>query len=251
MRRLVHLALLSMVMAVSCAQNADTEQSQDSNKHVSKDRLYCSFISVDAYDSIIDLDYSDAYGPHILLGLKINGKGPGYYEQYKIKDEDLDEKAKLLADELLSYNFSFDVGVDTELYIICAGISGDVKVYADKDVAGRKAGEDLSDMLECFSMGRIKYPEMTVVPDSHLIEALNQKKGPDYTYYGYKEYNSIGTIPLFGIYADADRIAVSPSKQYSSIFDEPMTVHFVIPAIGLDKNGKEKSIEFRGSCVIN
>lgn len=202
------------------------------------------FIAVDAFQSELEVSY-DAYQGCFNLSLVQTGR----YDKYVINEEWAVEKGKHLRAEMKKYRLYINpIEGDIESLFICAGVSGQVMIYADQEVGGRKAGENLADMFECLTKGRIKYPEMDIIADEHLTQAAETRHEPDYVYYNYQDYYSLPIIPIHGVEGVFSPFMVRPSAQYSSIFESPLTLHFVIPITGVATNNNEMSVVLTGTC---
>ena len=240
MKRIFYIAILNLVLVFSCKTGSEDNRGYTPGRGTPGVEREYKFLSIDAFKPELKVNYSSAYGAWFDISLDFRGSN----EKNMLKGEWAEEKGKHLREELKKYNlYRAVIEGDYERYFICAGISGAVLIYADSEVAGREAGEDLSDLFECFAKGRILYPEMDIVADNHLTQDSR-----DGVYYNYKDYSSISIIPLVGVDGIGDPFSVRPLKEYTNILDSPLTLHFVIPITGLDIDGNEKSLVLTGIC---
>ena len=123
-----------------------------------------------------------------------------------------------------------------------AGVSGPVKVYSDRLVAGREAGEDLSDLAGVYTKCRIKYPEMELMEDdTHGYTDPEGLWGPYKVYFSLGDYFFEGAVPaaLSGFNVE---VTLSPE------IDASVPLFFEIPVTGRGLDGEEKTVVFTGSC---
>ena len=242
MKNQIIIAILSIVTVISCKTGGEEIINDYDGRTKGIEREY-KFLSIDSFKPELIVGYYSAYG-FFNLSLNCRGTSSAEIEKYTLKGEWAEEKGKHLREELKKYGlYEAVIEGDFERFFICAGVSGEVLIYADSDVAGRKAGEDLSDLFECFAKGRILYPEMEIVADNHLTQGSR-----DGVYYNYRDYSSISIIPLVGVDGIWSSFSVRPLKEYLYILDSPLTLHFVIPITGLDIDGNEKSVVLTGTC---
>lgn len=234
---------LVILFAIGCILSCnDAEKGQSNDRHV--DKLYCEFLSVDAYSTEIRFEeVSDQSRTNLsyIMGLQLKGHGNDFTNQYRIDDDSVAIKEQKLADSLSFYLFRYDVGVDTYLKMIYGGISGPVRVYADKDVYGRSPGDNLADLFVIYTTGIVSYPEMSLLVDEH-IQSNRGKGQADFYEIGFGDYFSEGAVPFCvdcGTYLHA-------KEGYSHLIDGSVTVHFEIPITGIDLNGREKSVVLTG-----
>lgn len=247
MMKRVYIAILVLVCALSCKTGGEEDNGHYINGRgrPGVEREY-KFLSVDACKPELKVNYSSAYGGWFAISLDFRESYPSFFEKNMLKGEWAAEKGKHLREELKKYGlYEAVIEGDYEREFICAGVSGDVLIYADTDVAGRQAGEDLSDLFECVAKGRILYPEMDIVADDHLTQSASDQARDD-AYYNYKDYYSLSIIPIVGVTGIWVPLSVRPLKEYNGILDSPLTLHFVIPITGLDIDGIEKSMVLSG-----
>ncbi len=203
-------------------------------------------LSIDAFKP--ELTVFAAYNG-VTLMLSPKGSSSDFLKKHSIKEDMIDH----LKDEFMHYNihhYSYD-GDNSVLYIF-AGVSGPIQIYSDTDIDGREAGEDLSDLFECYSLGRIKYPEMDVIPDQHLLDAQASHKAPNVVAYDCNEYYSEGVLPIIGLgEPPIGAQTIQIKKQYSYLLESPFTFHVTIPITGLDKDGNEIGMVLTATNTTN
>lgn len=132
-----------------------------------------------------------------------------------------------------------------DMFFCClAGVSQPIRIYADEDIDGYPAGEDLSDLffISTFDgdsyLANVKYPEMdnlNVFGDSpDLHQAI---KAP------VKEYFSTGTAPLMSL---APYLHLCPIDGYEYLTDGSHKIHVELPVIGINSAGEEESRVLKG-----
>lgn len=242
MKRLIIPIILSLGLLASCKDRGANEDYPISGK-INSDRVY-SFVSLDAFSPELDV-ISDNKGFMLTLKLKVNK-----IENYTFTEEWAEKNGLHLREQMKEYNLHYPaLEGDTETLFVFAGLSGNVRIYAEEDYKGYKAGEDLSGLFECLARGRIKFPEMDIVADDHLLEAQRTHHEASFHWYNLKEYNSESIIPIMGVEGIYHGIlAVRPLNQIR--IDSPLTLHIEIPVLGLDKNQKEQSLLLTGVCTI-
>lgn len=133
---------------------------------------------------------------------------------------------------------------DNTFFCCLAGVSQPIRIYADEDIDGYPAGEDLSDLffISTFDgdsyLANVKYPEMdnlNVFGDSpDLHQAI---KAP------VKEYFSTGTAPLMSL---APYLHLCPIDGYEYLTDGSHKIHIELPVIGINSAGEEESRVLKG-----
>ena len=244
MKRIFYIAILNLVLVFSCKTGSEDNRGYTPGRGTPGVEREYKFLAVNAFSQDLKVDYIPAYGGHFNISLNLRASTLSFIAKNTLRGEWAEALGMHLREELKNnglYEAVYEG--DYERYFICAGISGEVLIDADLDVAGRKAGEDLSDLFECGAKGRILYPEMDIVADNHLTQGSR-----DGVYYNYKDYSSISIIPLVGVDGIGDPFSVRPLKEYTNILDSPLTLHFVIPITGLDIDGNEKSLVLTGIC---
>ena len=220
-------------LSISCNKTV-TEK----NNHKHYDKLFCEFISLDAFKPELGMRtasfFADGTVEAISMGLQLKTNENDYLNKYRIGDELTVSKESKLRDELNSYRFYYDVGVDTHWKIIYAGISGTVRVYADETVDGRSAGNDLSDLFEVAVRGIVNYPEMELLKDEHQ----SMQSEAEYYRIGFNDYFFKGVVPFA---TDYDTYLYAKGG-YNYLLDGTRTIHIEIPVTGISSEGKEISM---------
>lgn len=160
-----------------------------------------------------------------------------FLQQYQFSSKNIIQKEDQLAEAFIVNGYAYEFGESANLIpIMYGGISGPVRVYSDKTVSGREAGENLSDLFIVSSYGRIRYPDMELIDDaSHgeerRIYCLSQP---------FQEYFSLGTVLGF----------CSPNVyiHYPEGVDQSTTLFFEIPVTGVTSSGEEKTVVFTCEC---
>ena len=232
--------VLSMVLlsVLSCSKEK-TGKNEDNNRY---DKLYCEFMSIDAYETEIELTeiYNQLGTVGYIMRPQLKGYSDGFLKKHRVSDEENARKEKNLADTLSRYGFRYEVGTDTYLKVIYGGISGPARVYADVVVDGRPAGDDISDLFEVAIRGMVRYPEMNLIINEHI----KQHKGDvGYCNIGFREFFTQGTVPFS---ADYDTY-LYPKEGYTYLIDGSTAIHIEIPVTGIDAEGQEKSVVLTGT----
>ncbi|MBP5571510.1 MAG: hypothetical protein J6X39_02440 [Bacteroidales bacterium] len=245
MKQFLYITVLTSLLICSCGTNGtEDDDPMIGGGGVGVEREY-KFLSVDALKPELKVTYYPFYGGGIDVELEFANK----ISQYVLEGELVKEKEHHLREQLKHFGlYRHPYEGDFVTYFIYAGISGEVKLFADEEINNRKAGEDLSDMFECFVGGRIKYPDMDVVADKHLLYAIEHNTSSDDVSYNYKDYYSDSIIPIVGVNGIFSIFNIRPSKDYSHLLDSSLTLHFAFPITGLDKEGNEKSMVLTGVC---
>lgn len=230
----VFATLFAALCLLSCK---DTNIGPKNYSHA--DKVYCEFLSVDAYKEEIHFDGVSEQGKTIsyIMGLSLKKYGNNFINQNRIVDESATGKEKKLAEALTLFNFTYDTGVDTHLIMLYGGISGPVKVYADNEVNGRQAGEDISDLFVIYTKGVVHYPEMTLTV-ANQTSGDQEEAETEYSKMKFCDYFSDGNVP-FGV--DNETTYLSAIEGYSYLIDGSVNVHFEIPITGIALDGQEKS----------
>lgn len=240
------ITLFALILLVSC--NPNESKNDDENSHRPGREMAYKFIAVDALSPELQTTYYSGGGGVISLWMDLKASTFEFKQKNILTNDWAQAKEDHLRKEMKTIGlYEHPIEGDYERLFICAGVSGDVIIYADEIIGDLKAGEDLSDLFECAAKGRIKYPEMDIIEDQILLEAIKEEKYPYYVWYNYNEYFSEKIIPLCGTdgYVNPLELRV---KQDPHFFDVPHTLHFVIPITGLDKEGNEKSMVLTGVC---
>lgn len=239
MKRFLVLSII-LLFILSCGK-------EDTGKTIimgpSYDKLFCEFISIDAYETDIELTriYNQLGTTGYIMRPQLKGNSDGFFKKYRVGDEDNAQKEKDLADTLSHYGFRYEVGRDTYLKVVYGGISGPAIVYADVEVDGRPAGEDISDLFEIAIRGiMVRYPEMSLIVNEYIKEYKHLKE--PYITIGFQVFFTQGTVPFS---ADYDTYLYT-KEGYSYLWDDSITIHIEIPVTGIDSNGDEKTVLLTG-----
>ena len=232
--------VLSMVLLsiISCGKE-ETEKNEDNYRY---DKLYCEFMSIDAYETEIELTeiYNQLGTVGYIMRPQLKGNSDGFFNKHRVSDEENAQKEKNLADTLSHYRFRYDTGVDTYLKVVYGGISGPARVYADVEVDGRPAGEDISDLFEVAIRMMVRYPEMSLIVNENIKQYKHLKE--PYITIGFSDFFTQGTVPFS---ADYDTYLYT-KENYSYLWDDSITIHIEIPVTGIDSNGEEKTVLLTG-----
>lgn len=236
------ILVFSMVLLsiLSCGKE-ETEKGGENYRH--DDKLYCEFMSIDAYETEIELtDISNQAGTvGYIMRPQLKGYSDGFLKKHRVSDEENAQKEKDLADTLSLYGFQYNTGCDTYLKVVYGGISGLARVYADIEVDGRPAGEDISDLFEVSIRGMVRYPEMSLIIDGHQKQHVDK----EYHTIGFQEFFIQGTVP----FSVDDDTYLNTKDGYSYLWDDSITIHIEIPVTGIDAEGKEKSVILTGQIL--
>lgn len=239
MKRFLVLSII-LLFILSCGK-------EDTGKTImggpSYDKLFCEFMSIDAYETDIELTriYNQFGTKGYIMGPKLKSYTENFLKKHRVSDESIAQKEKDLADTLSHYGFRYNFGVDTHLQVVYGGISGPAKVYADVEVDGRPAGEDISDLFEIAIRGiMVRYPEMSLIVNEYIKEYKHLKE--PYITIGFQDFFTQGTVPFS---ADYDTYLYT-KEGYSYLWDDSITIHIEIPVTGIDSNGDEKTVLLTG-----
>lgn len=144
-----------------------------------------------------------------------------------------------------AFSLSGMIMFEEEHYYCCyAGVSGPLKIYADVDIAGHPAGEDISDLF-VVSPGyemlvSVKYPEMEPV---HYFGYIENHRIYSKFRVPINEYFAEGSSPLMSV---SGGCVLGVIDGYESLMDEILSgtkaLHFELPVTGINSDGEE---EFR------
>ena len=237
------ILVLSMVLLsiLSCGKE---KMGDGGENYRHDDKLYCEFMSIDAYETEIELtDISNQAGTFgYIMRLELKDSGDRFLKKHRVSDEVNAQKEIDLANTLTSYHFRYDTGIDTYLKVMYGGVSGSLRVYADDVVDGRPVGEDIADLFVVQTRGKVSFPDMNLIIDEH--QNSNSNKGQaDYYEMSFREYFTEGIIP-FGVDYDTYLCA---KEGYSYLWDDSITIHIEIPVTGIDAEGQEKSVVLTGT----
>ena len=217
---------VALLAICSCGKTSDQEvpnniQPEDNQSVV------CKFISVTGFQQQLDV-YDNRENHVILLHFHRSSK----IDQFLLDDDQVSLKQRNLSESLISRHYPFDP-MDPRVYLMYGGVSGTVRIYSDKDVAGIAAGEDLSDLFEVLTKGVIQYPEMTLIADGLPQSFIRMP---------FREYFSAGVVPA-ALGAGFIQLQV-----LSDEIDGSSALYFEIPIVGKLKDGEEKTVVFKGEC---
>ena len=229
--------LFAVIVLALCSCGKTPKQEEGTIPQPEKDTrtIICKFIAVNGFNP--DMQAYDYRGNKSII-LRFHGSSK--FEQFFFDEVVVSQKECDLSDSLIDRFYSFDP-VDPNLRLMYAGVSDRARVYSDKEVAGRAAGENLSDLFAVDSYGHIKYPEMEYVAvDSAMpIPGMGDS---DYIRMTFEEYFSIGMVPSALEYGFIYLVIITDE------IDETASLFFEIPVTGKLKNGEEKTIVFKAEC---
>ena len=234
--------VFAFLMVLAACNNEDINTN---NNTPQRQYSICEFYPIDIFKPTVMVTGSVKVKHYVLSFDSIGGNSSDFFANKRINDEELNEKGRILADtldswhyEYLRWDYSFDSYSDTYFRMMYGGISGKAKVYSSQVFADIPAGEDLSDCFEIASIGRIKYPEMTLINDGKRNK--DSRFNEYYQSYSFQEYFTEGLV-LNGI---DEVISISLSDQYYKFLTNNISFTIVIPVTGLNSNGDETSEVF-------
>jgi len=235
MKRFLVLSII-LLFILSCGK-------EDTGKTImggpSYDKLFCEFMSIDAYETDIELTriYNQFGTKGYIIGPKLKSYTENFLKKHRVSDESIAQKENDLADTLSHYGFRYNVGVDTHLKVVYGGISGPARVYADVVVDGRPAGEDISDLFVVAIRMMVRYPEMSLIMNERI-----KHNGNGYYGIGFSDFFTQGTVPFSAQYDTY----LYPKEGYSYLWNDSISIHIEIPVTGIDSNGDEKTVLLTG-----
>lgn len=146
-------------------------------------------------------------------------------EENRVVDASVTQTIEQLICELQQLNFQVPDGRMTIMY---AGVSGEARIYSDREVAGRKAGENLSDLFTVEMPGRIVFPG----PGLFQEDAYDSRHT-----FTFKDYFVEGVALDMGYIVDV----IAPME-----IDESAPLYVEIPVTGISLSGEEKTVVFKG-----
>lgn len=256
MKRLLPVfLLLSLFLGISCTNKTSAVTNTDNEDHslVGEKYSYRPDIRIrpiDSFMSSLTLTVSEGH----------NGIGEIVYRDqmldWCIQNRDLQFKdfsvneieTGLEAEIEKSALILFEIG---HHYCCMAGVSEPIKIFADMDVEGYAAGQDLSELFVVKSANpdaglvNVKYPEMTPVK---IFGEIKDRRVKFSTSIPIKEYFAVGTSPLMSI---SSGCILSASEGHESLtqnlLDGSLTLHFELPIIGINSKGQEESCVLTGT----
>lgn len=246
----LHFILCTAILlpCISCVPNDSKEEGEKSHQYIEQEEYY-------SYKTKIIISPINAFAPSL------------YCEVLKIANGLGEEKARVLLINwrIESRNLGFeDFSVSTietkledafaqlhchlfeeMMYFCClAGVSQPIRIYAEEDIDGYPAGEDLSDLfiISTFDsdlyLANVKYPEMDALNVFGDSPGLHQViKAP------VKEYFSTGTTPLMDL---SGALVLSTIDGYEYLTDGSHKIHVELPVIGINSAGEEESRVLKG-----
>ena len=246
----LHFILCTAILlpCISCVPNDSKEEGEEGYQYIGQGEYY-------SYRTKIIISPINAFSPSLYCEvLKItNGFGEDIarvllidwrIENMKLGFEDssvstIETKLEDAFEQLHCHLF------EEMMYFCClAGVSQPIRIYADEDIDGYPAGEDLSDLFVISTLSaetylaNVKYPGMdnlNVFGDSPELDQVI--KAP------VKEYFSIGTAPLLNV---SGVLALCPIDGYEYLTDGSHKIHVELPVIGINSAGEEESRVLKG-----
>lgn len=243
MKRLLPVfLLLSLFLGISCTNKTSAVTNTDNEDHSLVGEKY-------SYRPDIIISPLDAFLPS--LG----------FSQEQVLDWSLQDRNLRFTD--FSVN-EIETGLEAEIeksalilfevghhYCCMAGVSEPIKIFADMDVEGYAAGQDLSELFVVKSANpdaglvNVKYPEMTPVK---IFGEIKDRRVKFSTSIPIKEYFAVGTSPLMSI---SSGCILSASEGHESLtqnlLDGSLTLHFELPIIGINSKGQDESCVLTGT----
>ena len=213
------------------------EKSNDGKGAYSRS-LYCELIALDAYKTEFLVKKSQKNWWFFMFDYK--GSTVSFLEAYRLTGDWAEKLENELAVELLrrGYDGCYEVEQWVTLEIMYAGVSDRARIYSDQEIMDRKPGEDLSDLFQLHSLGRLTYPRMEVLQD----ERQDEHWAPQHFPIPFSEYFSKGYCP-----SALDRYY----NLYSEVIEDCTSLHIEIPVTGLSAEGKEISVLFKGDYIAD
>ncbi|MBQ7253377.1 MAG: hypothetical protein IJS30_01730 [Bacteroidales bacterium] len=123
--------------------------------------------------------------------------------------------------------------------VYLAGVSDAVKIYADTDIAGYSAGEDISGLFTVSPISaflcNVKYPDMAPLRVFGDRDNLNVKVP-------VSEYFVVGTSPLMGVSFGCVLSAVEGYEMLmEQIFAGSLKLYVELPVTGINSDGEEEA----------
>lgn len=242
MRRIIIL-IVSLLFIFSCGEQEDVNKGT-----AERPELKCLFLPVDAYASKLGF-MRGINDIEIILTFKIL---PRYQDDHEnrlcFQEEEFIQKGQRLADTLVYYKYHYLFPAYTpketlSVKFMYGGVSGPVLISSDKELAGREAGTDLSDIITVSSKGQLQFPDMVLLQDS----THDKGSRPIEVVKSFQDCFPIGIVPMPIPYQNNYRIGF-PSEINTEIKEKEATLFFEIPVTGLTLDGTEKTIVFTGSC---
>lgn len=236
MKKILFAITAAMVLISSCGKNTDAEKEPLVDGKIGPPHFECRFYGVDAYKRELKIQQ---YGSPGRVYWFFEPAGDyDFYQAHRLTGDWVGEKEVELADRLVKrgYDGCYEVEEHITRPIMYAGVSGDIVIVSDQEVAGRKAGENLSDLFFIRSLGRLTYPDMEIIQDERQPENWAPERFPVLA----NEYFSIGCIP----FALDNAIVLE-----SDLIEEIPSLHIEIPVTGLTSTGEEKTVVFAGDYI--
>jgi hypothetical protein len=198
--------LVSIILAASCKTPETGFIKNDS----STIKLHCVLLPIDVFSkdlNFVPVCQIDTIGAQMELrtteGSLTLFATPTFLEKHRLPGNQISVKEDKLASVLRNCDYPMNDISDTWYGIIYAGVSAPARVYSDEDVAGRPAGENLSDLLMIHYNSQIKYPNMD------FAQIVSATEPPAIEYFG--NFFSDSTVPLCEIGADC---FIKPVQEY-------------------------------------
>lgn len=228
------ILLFALLGLVACGQKVIEDDITKPQEDYS-----CALYPVDAYTA--ELKVSPARQGEALVGFQMSIRMPSmdqsafakYLQNNRISDPVLTPKANQLIKDLEKASYPM---LSKTLRFMYGAISGPVKVYSDREVNGRAAGEDLSDMFVVISLGHVGYPDL------ELQKLKDWYDDPPYVQEPFAAYFKENTIPF--ALQESLMVVSEPLQELTG------NITIEIPVTGISKDGQEKIVVFKGTTSI-
>ena len=229
------ILLFALLGLVACGQKVIEDDITKPQEDYS-----CALYPVDAYTA--ELKVSPARQGEALVGFQMSIRMPSmdqsafakYLQNNRISDPVLTPKANQLKKDLEIAGYP--ISTLSTLRFMYGAISGPVKVYSDREVNGRAAGEDLSDMFVVISLGHVGYPDL------ELQKLKDWHEEPPYVQEPFAAHFKKNTIPF--ALQESLMVVSEPLQELTG------NITIEIPVTGISKDGQEKIVVFKGTTSI-
>ena len=246
------LFLLSICLVASCVKNgidvSDDTMAQNNKGSTGEGFSYRPVIVISPIDAFPTTLSFRVFKNYTHYGKVLKSR---YQEiTWEVKNPKMGFNSNVLDEKMASYledifSISGMVLFEPHWFYCCyAGVSGPIKIYADTDIDGYQAGEDLSDLFAVSpayeQLVGTTYPEMKTL---HFFAERDQ-----YVEVPVKEYFAVGTAPLISIsYGCVLHTIDGFEYLMEDILDGKLILHFELPITGINSDGEEESRVLTGT----